>query len=269
MIALISPAKSMDTPEVNPKLTYSQPLFSEEIQQIVAVLRKVKPAKMSQLMSISEKLALLNVDRYNSFKNSFSLDNGSYPAITSFTGDVYLGLDAKSLTESELKKVNDQIIILSGLYGKLKPLDLIQPYRLEMSTSIAIGKHKNLYQFWNNKVCQAIEDQMSKSNSTHIINLASDEYYKVVKPHVDDKKVIHINFMEEKNGKWSFISFNAKKARGLMCRYMIKSKAKNPQKLKEFDYEDYCFNESLSAGNQWIFTRKFVPISEKRAAAIS
>lgn len=269
MIALISPAKSMDTPKVNPKLTYTQPIFTEEIKQIVGVLSKIKPTKMMELMSISEKLALLNVERYRDFQATFSLDGGSYPAITSFTGDVYLGLDAKSLTDAELKKANEQIVILSGLYGKLKPLDLIQPYRLEMSTSIAIGKHKNLYQFWGDKVCQAIESQMAASKASHIINLASDEYYKVVKPHIDNKKVVHINFMEEKNGKWTFISFNAKKARGLMCRYLIKSKAKNPEKLKEFDYEDYCYNETLSSDNQWIFTRKFVPISQKRAEAIS
>jgi uncharacterized protein len=268
MIALISPAKSMEKPAINSAISYSQPIFKDEMKTIVAALKKLKKVQLMELMSISDKLAELNVSRFKAFNHDFTLENGAAPAITSFTGDVYLGLDARSFSQKELLLADEKILILSGLYGIIKPLDLILPYRLEMGSSIALGKKKNLYHFWGSTIADRIEEKMKASKSQYLINLASDEYFKAVGPHFDDTKIIHINFMEEKNGKWTFISFNAKKARGLMCRYIVKTKAKSPDMLKGFDYEDYQFNASLSKANEWIFTRKFIPISEKRQLSV-
>ncbi len=264
MIAIISPAKSMDRPStISDNLTYTQPHFKTEIKSLLTAIKKYKTKDLMELMDISEKLAQLNYERYKNFTLEFNIKTAA-PAITSFTGDVYLGLDASSFTDSQLTTANEKIAILSGFYGLLKPLDLILPYRLEMGRSLAIGKSKNLYQFWGNKVAIALEDKMKLQKADYLINLASDEYFKVVKPYIDDKKIIHVNFMEEKNGKWTFISFNAKKARGLMANYIIKSKINSLKDLKNFNLEDYTYNASLSKDNELIFTRKFIPIAEKR-----
>ncbi len=254
----------MEKPLINSALTYSQPVFRDEIKTIVSVLKKLKKPQLMELMDISDKLAELNVARYSAFNHEFTVENEADPAITSFTGDVYLGLDAKSLNHKELLLANEKILILSGLYGLLKPLDLILPYRLEMGSGIAIGKNKNLYHFWGGAIANKIKEKMKASKAEYLINLASDEYFKVVDPYFEPEKVIRINFMEEKNGKMTFISFNAKKARGLMCRYIVKTKPKTPDMLKGFNYEDYQYNEPLSKNNELIFTRKFIPISEKR-----
>ncbi len=265
MLALISPAKSMEIPMVSPKLNYTQPIFKEEIKAIVTAAKKLKHGQLMKMLSISEKLAELNVNRYKNFTDDFTLENGATPAITSFAGDVYLGLDAKSFGHKEMEIANQKILILSGLYGLIRPLDLILPYRLEMGTTIKVEKAKNLYEFWGSKIASEIEKILDSRNATFIINLASDEYFKAVRPYLNAKKLININFKEEKNGKWTFISFNAKKARGLMCRYIVNTKAKNPENLKAFDYEDYIYNEALSSDHEWVFTRKFIPINEKRA----
>jgi uncharacterized protein len=262
MLAIISPAKSMDTPLVNPNLVYTQPIFKSEMKTILSSIKKYKPDDLMQLMSISEKLATLNTDRFKAFNLDLTLENGAAPAITSFTGEVYLGLDARAFTDKELVLANSKISILSGFYGLLNPLDLILPYRLEMGTTLPIGKNKNLYEFWGKKVAIALDSKMEKTNSEYLINLASEEYFKVVKPHIQSDKLIHINFKEEKAGKWTFISFNAKKARGLVCKYIVKNKISRPEQLKKFDYENYIFNESLSTSNEWIFTRKFVSVKD-------
>lgn len=259
MKILLSPSKSLNLNQKISGFELSKPHFLKEIGTLISTLKKLKKEDLMAIMSISEKLAAENMMRYKFFDINFeSKDCG--PAILSFAGDVYTGLKAESFSKKEMERANQQIFILSGLYGALKPLDRFLPYRLEMGTNLSTGKSKNLYDFWSDKVSNFI----TGDNKETIINLASDEYYNVVKPHLKNSKVIQINFKEWKDNKWTFISFNAKKSRGLVANYIIKNNVKNVEDLKKFKEERYIFNESFSTENQWIFTRKFISVAVKK-----
>lgn len=244
----------MDTSPLKSTIESSQPIFKDEINTLITLLKKKKPKDFAKMMELSEKLSQDTYEKYQLFQNEFNSENAK-PAILSFTGDVYLGMDVPTFTLADLKEANNGIRILSGLYGLLKPLDLIQPYRLEMGRTIKVSKSNNLYQFWKDKIAKEILNDKAYIKDKTIINLASDEYFASVKKYLPDENIITINFKEWRNEKWSFLSYNAKRARGMMCNYIIKNKIRDINKIKNFNYQDYVFNENLSAGNTLFFTR--------------
>jgi uncharacterized protein len=253
MIAIISPAKTLDP---SPRQTeyHTQPIFINEASRLTTSLKKFKDDALMQLMDISEKLAKQNVQRYKSFNKSHTADN-SNPALLTFKGDVYLGLKADSFDDSDLNFAQDHIRILSGLYGILRPLDLMQEYRLEMGTELVTSRGKNLYEFWGDKITKALNNTIKTQSEDCVINLASQEYWKALQPKILKAKVIQVDFHEERDGKISFVSFNAKKARGMMCHFIIKNRLIDPESLKAFDYDGYYFSESLSGPNHFRFLK--------------
>jgi cytoplasmic iron level regulating protein YaaA (DUF328/UPF0246 family) len=252
MKIVISPAKSLNFEKELPTKKHSEALFLKEARQVHAVLKHKKPAELSELMHISEKLADLNWQRNQDWKTPFTPENAR-PAIFTFDGDVYTGLDAYSIPTEKLDALQDRLRILSGLYGLLKPLDLIQAYRLEMGTKLPIGESKNLYEFWKTTLTKALNKELQKDEL--FINLASTEYFSAVDVKALKVPVITPEFKDYKNGKLKIISFFAKKARGLMVRYIIDTNAQTIDDLKGFDYEGYQFDANLSKGNHLVFTR--------------
>jgi len=232
----------------------SDPSFIDDSIKVNKSLKKYSKKKLGELMNISDKLATLNYQRNQEFQEDFNEDN-SRAAMYAFKGDVYLGLQAKEFKKRDIQYANKHLRILSGLYGLLKPMDKMQAYRLEMGTSLKVGRKKNLYEFWGSKIADEIKDTLSSHKNKSIINLASGEYFKAVK--LDDLKdqVIEIGFKEYRDGKLKFISFNAKKARGLMSQYIIKNRISSIEDIKGFNLEDYAFDESLSSTNHLMFTR--------------
>ncbi len=249
MLLLISPAKSLNL-EPTAYENHTQPALLEETKVLVDRLRGINTEELQQLMHISEKLAVLNVERNHSFEFPFDRQNAKQAVLT-FDGDVYTGLDAASFSEEELAFAQDHIGILSGLYGLLRPLDLMQPYRLEMGTKMQVKDHKNLYQYWGDKITDLINERAVK----YIVNLASNEYFKSVNKKKLNGELIEVSFKENKNGKYKIVAFYAKKARGLMCQYVVKNKLTTPEQMKSFDWDDYTFNEELSSANAYVFTR--------------
>jgi cytoplasmic iron level regulating protein YaaA (DUF328/UPF0246 family) len=252
MKIVISPAKSLNFEKELPTKKHSEALFLKEARQVHAVLKQKKPAELSELMHISEKLADLNWQRNQDWKTPFTTENAR-PAIFTFDGDVYTGLDAYSIPIEKLDDLQDRLRILSGLYGVLKPLDLIQAYRLEMGTKLPIGESKNLYEFWKVTLTKALNKELEKDEL--FINLASTEYFSAVDVKALKVAVITPEFKDYKNGKLKIISFFAKKARGLMVRYIIDTNAQTIDDLKGFNYEGYQFDANLSKGNHLVFTR--------------
>jgi len=252
MKIVISPAKSLDFERALPTQQHSEAAFLKEANTIQKVLKKKKPKQLSQLMDISEKLGELNWQRNQAWETPFTLDNARQ-AVYAFNGDVYLGLDVMSLPLDKLDALQDKLRILSGLYGLLKPLDLIQPYRLEMGTSIMIGKNKNLYGFWKKTITKALNSELQKDEL--FINLASNEYFSAVDTKTLKCQVITPEFKDYKDGKLKMISFFAKKARGMMVRYIIDTNAETIDDLKGFNYEGYAFDGNLSKGDTLVFTR--------------
>ncbi|MCL9808690.1 peroxide stress protein YaaA [Flavobacterium luminosum] len=252
MKIVISPAKSLDFESPLPNKRFSTPSFLKQSKEIVSVLQNLTPKDLSELMHISDKLAELNWQRNKNFKTPFNQENAR-PAIYAFNGDVYTGLDAYTIPEEKLDTLQEKLRILSGQYGILKPLDLMQPYRLEMGTSLPIGNHKNLYAFWKETLTDALNKEL-KSDEL-FLNLASNEYFSVL----DTKKlkvpVITPEFKDYKDGKLKVISFFAKKARGLMVRYILDHNVETLEELKGFNYEGYLFDANLSKGNTLVFTR--------------
>ena len=236
---IISPAKSLNFDAVLPNLTYSNPCFNEEAKRINELLKNKSPVELSQLMHISDKLGNLNWERNQSFNNQESLKN-SRPAVYAFNGDVYSGLDVFTLTEDKINSMQDSLRILSGLYGVLKPLDLIQPYRLEMGTKIGIEKNKNLYEFWRQKITSFLNSELEEEL---FVNLASTEYFSVVDQKVIKTPIITPQFKDFKNGKLKIISFYAKKARGMMVRYLLDTPNKDYDALLGFDSGGYAYSE--------------------------
>ena len=253
MIAIISPAKSLDFESKPVTSEYTTPEFLDEASKLNDRLKKLSAKKLSELMGISLKLAELNVDRNLMWQTPFTPENAKQAALA-FNGDVYQGMQAETFSNTDFEIAQKQIRILSGLYGLLKPLDLIQPYRLEMGTKLKYQRNNNLYDFWQKKLTKALNDELAANGKT-LINLASNEYSKAIDMKKVDAEIITPSFKEHKNGKYQMVSFFAKKARGLMCRFMVQNKISNPEELKAFDLEGYYFNNDLSKGNSWVFTR--------------
>ncbi|MCX6171453.1 MAG: peroxide stress protein YaaA [Flavobacterium sp.] len=252
MKIVISPAKSLNFEKEVPTLSFTEPQFLKQATTIQNTLKKKKPKQLSELMDISEKLAELNWQRNQEWQTPFTKDNARQ-AIYAFDGDVYTGLDAYSLPSDKLSVLQDKLRILSGLYGLLKPLDLMQAYRLEMGTSIVIGKTKNLYEFWKKTITENLNEELQKEEL--FINLASNEYFSAIDVKLLKVPVITPEFRDYKDGKLKMISFFAKKARGLMVRYILDTNAETIDDLKGFNYESYAFDPNLSKGNTLVFTR--------------
>jgi len=252
MKIVISPAKSLDFETSLPTQSFTEPRFLKDSRIVNKIVKQKSPKELSELMSISDKLADLNWQRNKVWKTPFTADNAR-PAIYTFAGDVYIGLDAHTITIEKLAQLQDRLRILSGLYGLLRPLDLIQAYRLEMGTKIAIGDSKNLYDFWKKKVTDSLNKELKKGEL--FINLASNEYFSAVDVKALKVPVITPEFMDYKDGKLKMISFFAKKARGMMVRYIIDTHAETIDDLKGFNHEGYQFDANLSKGNRLVFTR--------------
>ena len=255
MLLLISPAKTLDF--TTPPLTqqHSQADFLAESSQLIEQLKVLSPSDLSSLMGISEKLGTLNSNRFLQWRLPFDLGN-SKQALLAFKGDVYEGIDVSSFSSADLNWANQHLRILSGLYGLLRPLDLIQAYRLEMGTRFSNLAGKNLYEFWGNKITDRINQQLLEQQSNSLINLASNEYFKSVKPKLLNAEVITPVFKDWKNDKYKIISFYAKKARGMMSAYIIKNRIQDPEQIKQFDSAGYAFSAEQSSNNNWVFLRK-------------
>lgn len=250
MLILLSPAKTLDysTPHFK---EYSQPEFTSDIKSLVSVMKKKSAQDIANLMHVSENLAQLNEERYKTFQKEFTTEN-SKQALLAFKGDVYTKIDVDTFTEEDFDFAQNHLRILSGLYGLLKPLDLIQPYRLEMGTRLETKKGKNLYEYWGQKIAKAINEA---SQNQAVINLASQEYFKAVDQKALRSSVITIHFKEFKNDKYQVVGFFAKQARGLMANYAIKNKITEPKKLKVFNESGYEFADQLSTKSDWVFVR--------------
>ena len=258
MLFLISPAKSLDyESHVPADLPHTLPFFKKQPLELIKVLREKSPQQLSQLMSISDKLALLNVGRYEAFSPQFTAKN-SRQAVLAFNGDVYEGLDAASLKPKELDWAQAHVVILSGLYGALRPLDLLQPYRLEMGTRLENAKGSNLYQFWGTQIADYLNERSGEQPEAEriVVNLASQEYFKSVDLKALKAPVVECAFEDFKGGKYKIISFHAKRARGLMVRWAVQHKAKKVADLRKFDLEGYALAEQASTPNKLVFRRK-------------
>ncbi|MDA8980693.1 peroxide stress protein YaaA [bacterium] len=255
MLVLLSPAKSLDydSPLLTKKNT--QPRFIEESSELIAGLRKLSVGEVGKLMSISEKLAILNHERFASWEPDFNKDN-SRQAILAFTGDVYQGMELSEWSAADFTTAQKQVRILSGLYGLLRPLDLMQPYRLEMGTKFANAQGKNLYEFWGSKITNLLNADQKKSGSDTIVNLASNEYFSSVKSKELRGELITPVFKDEKKGTYKIISFYAKKARGMMADYIVRNGIQDPADLKKFTTAGYRLSRGDSSEKEFVFTRK-------------
>ncbi|MBS9777834.1 MAG: peroxide stress protein YaaA [Gammaproteobacteria bacterium] len=255
MLMIISPAKTLDFDTSPTTKQYGIPRFLSDSQELVDTAKKLSPADISSLMKISDKLGVLNFERFHEWETPFSLKNAKQ-AVLAFKGDVYTGLDAETLDEQDLLWANDHLSILSGLYGVLSPLDLIQAYRLEMGTKLANMRGKNLYEFWGGKVTDAINTLLESSKHPLLVNLASNEYYKVIQSKSIAANIITPVFKDEKNGQFKIISFYAKKARGLMARWIIENRIENAKDLIGFNVAGYSFEEDESDAKTLVFKRE-------------
>lgn len=252
MKLVISPAKSLDFETPLPFTSYSEPQFLKQSERLNKLLKKKSARSLSKLMSISDALGQLNYERNQSWELPFTKDNAR-PAVYAFNGDVYRGLDAYTISEDKLDNLQNTVRILSGLYGVLKPTDLIQPYRLEMGTKMPVGVKKNLYEFWKKDVTKALNDELEDDEL--FLNLASNEYFKVIDVKTLKVPVITANFKDFKNGEYKMISFFAKAARGMMARYVVDTNAKTIDDLKGFNYDGYGFSEPMSTETELVFIR--------------
>lgn len=255
MIIVISPAKTLDSETPAGTGQYSMPDFLDESAVLIDQLRTLLPDQLGTLMSISSKLAALNADRYRTWTRPFTPVNAKQ-ALYAFKGDVYTGLDAETLCAEDIAFAQDHLRILSGLYGVLRPLDLMQPYRLEMGTQLKNSRGENLYEFWGDRITDAINRELKRQKTDTLINLASNEYFKSVRPEKIEGKVITPVFKDQKNGMYKIISFFAKKARGLMSRYIIQHRLSDPEAIKDFDTVGYHFEPTLSDAYEWVFLRE-------------
>lgn len=255
MLLLISPAKTLDFETPAPVADFTQPDFLKQSRQLIGELRQLSPQAISSLMSISDKLGVLNYDRFASWKTPFKPNNAKQ-ALFAFQGDVYTGMQAEHFSAEDISFAQAHLRILSGLYGLLRPLDLIQAYRLEMGTGFANTGGKNLYEFWDMAITKAINKQLAALESKVVINLASHEYFSAVKPKQLKAEIITPIFKDEKNGDYKIISFFAKRARGMMSAYIIKNRIQQPEAIKDFDVAGYRFAPALSSSHHWVFTRQ-------------
>ncbi len=255
MLIVVSPAKTLDYESPLATEKYTQPELVEYSKQLIDVCRKLTPADVASLMKVSDKIADLNVGRFQEWSETFTTDN-SRQAILAFKGDVYTGLDAETLSEEDFDYAQKHLRMLSGLYGLLKPLDLMQPYRLEMGTKLANEKGANLYQFWGNVITDKLNQAIAEQGDNVLINLASNEYFKAVKPKALDAQVITPVFKDCKKGQYKVISFYAKKARGMMARYIIENRISSVADLTKFDTAGYYFVEEESTPTELVFKRE-------------
>ena len=251
MMIALSPAKTLDFETKIPTKKFSINENGKESMELISGLRTLSTEKISKLMDLSEKLSDLNIERYKDFTEEHHQKNAR-PAVFTFDGEVANGLDAYHFSAKELEVAQNKLRFLSGLYGLLKPLDLMQPYRLEMGTSWAPGKHKNLYAFWGDKITEQLNKELK---GEPLINLASNEYFKVLNTKKLKSDIITCTFKEKKGKEFKPVMVFAKRARGMMANYMIKKNIKKTEDLKNFDIDKYVFNEKLSLDNEWVFTR--------------
>ncbi len=249
MLAIISPSKTQDFSECNIE-NFSQTRQQESSNELIDILKNKSQAQISKLMSISEKLSALNFERFQKFKIPFTLDNAKQ-AILAFKGDVYNGIDAPSLTAEDLDFAQDKVRMLSGLYGVIRPLDLIQPYRLEMGTKLSNAKGKDLYDYWGSDISNVLNDDESEL----IVNLASNEYSKAIDKKSLNAKILDIVFKEKKGDSYKVIGIYAKRARGLMVNFIIRNRLDNPEALQDFSDEGYRFDSELSNDTTWVYLR--------------
>lgn len=254
MLFVLSPAKKLDYDKPLPLVSPTQPLFVPQAQALIEVLREKSVEQVAALMDLSPSLAELNVQRYMNWSPESTLDNAR-PALFAFNGDVYEGLDAHSLSPLAIEYAQAHGVILSGLYGALRPLDLLQPYRLEMGTKLATSKGKTLYAYWGSQIADYLNQRLAESGSQLLINLASEEYFKAVDRKTLKAKVVQCVFQDEKNGRYKVISFYAKKARGLMARFIVNERIKHIDALKAFNAQGYAFVPSLSNEDTLVFQR--------------
>ncbi len=254
MIIVISPAKTLDYESPLPTDRYTLPDYLDDSAELVETMRRYSALDIAEIMKVSVKIAELNHARFADWHTPFTPDNAR-PAIFAFKGDVYDGIDAYSLDEETLDFLQDHLRILSGLYGLLRPLDLMQPYRLEMGRKIENPRGKNLYEFWGNKITDALNALLAQDDGV-LIDLASNEYFKAVKTKALEGRIITPQFKDWKNGQYKMISFYAKKARGMMTRYIAENRLTDPEAIKDFDTAGYHYSEELSQGDDWVFLRR-------------
>jgi len=254
MLLLVSPAKNLNETDPAPAVGHSQPALLDEAAQLMDEVKPLAPQQIAALMHVSDKIALLNAERNAAWHTPFTPENAKQ-AVFLFNGDVYEGLAAATLAPDSLDYLQQHLRILSGLYGLLRPLDLIQAYRLEMGTPLANQRGKNLYEYWGSRITALLADTLRAQHADTVVNLASQEYFKAVQPEKLAARIITPVFKDEKNGVYKIISFHAKRARGLMARYAAEHRISDPEQLKNFDSEGYAYNEAASSENQWVFLR--------------
>jgi cytoplasmic iron level regulating protein YaaA (DUF328/UPF0246 family) len=254
MLTIISPAKKLDYSQPVETQAFTQPLLLEHSEQLIKDLQRLSPEEVCSLMGLSDKLGALNYERFQEWQTPFSIDNAKQ-AVLAFKGDVYQGLDADNMNAEELNWAQDNLRILSGLYGLLRPLDLMQPYRLEMGTKFVNQRGANLYQFWGDIITDQLNKLFPASAKSVLVNLASNEYFKSVQPKNINAEIITPVFMDQKGDKYKIISFFAKRARGLMSAFIIKNKITDAEQLKTFNVDGYSFDAAMSDGNKWVFCR--------------
>ncbi len=254
MLMVISPAKTLDYTSPVKLKEHTEPEHIKQSEQLIKQLKKLSVQDVASLMSISDKLAALNVARFAEWSTKFTTENARQ-AILAFKGDVYTGLAVEDFSAKDYKFAQKHLRILSGLYGVLRPLDLMQPYRLEMGTKLANSKGKDLYEFWGEQITEWLNKAITEQGDGILLNLASNEYFKSVKTKQLDAKIIDVDFKDLKNGQYKIISFYAKKARGMMARYVIKNQLKEVEQLKQFDSEGYYYSEEHSTTSKLIFLR--------------
>lgn len=255
MLFVLSPAKKLDYDSPQPiNVEATQPLYIDQAAGLIDVLKEKSPDDIAKLMKLSDSLARLNVDRYQSWEKKFDLDN-SRPAIFAFNGDVYEGMQAVDFNKGDLQFAQEHLLILSGLYGVLRPLDLMQPYRLEMGTKLATDNAQNLYEYWGSTMAEYINERLAHHKTKVLVNLASNEYFKSVDQKVLKHPIVNCIFQENRDGKYKIISFNAKRARGVMARLAIKNQAQTIDDLKEYDVDGYVFDEKASNDTELYFRK--------------
>ena len=255
MFFVLSPAKNLNEKDPSPVSSFTLPDLLPEAEILMQELRQLAPQQIAELMHVSDKIALLNAERNAAWHTPFTPENAKQ-AVFMFNGDVYEGIAADTLKPEQIDYLQQHVRLLSGLYGVLRPLDLMQPYRLEMGTAFANTRGKNLYEFWGDKITDLLNQTLKQTDSDVLINLASQEYFKSVNTKKLNARLITPIFKDEKNGKYKIISFYAKRARGLMVRYAAEHGITEPEMLKNFDYEGYSFNEAASNEAEWVFMRK-------------
>lgn len=263
MLVTLSPSKGQDFDIPMPNGEFSLPKQLDQSQILVDQLRDYEPARIESLMSISENLAKLNFERFQQFSTPFNPDNAR-PALFAFKGDVYSGIEAATMTPDDLAYAQDHLRILSGLYGALRPMDLIQAYRLEMKTKLENPRGANLYEFWGDQITDSLNTELAKQQEAVLVNLASNEYYKSVKTKQVKGRILNIDFKETKDGKTRIVAIYAKKARGMMADFILRNRIETPEGIQDFDTAGYKYAPSLSSPDKWVFERpQPVPLNKK------